>query len=59
MNDSGQKVNRMNKIEKVIIIAEQVRKELGDKYGADNLYGKCIEASDKNFCTIGEGRNRA
>lgn len=37
----------MNKIEKVIIIAEQVRKELEDKYGADNLYGKCIEASDK------------
>ena len=32
---------------KVIIIAEQVRKELEDKYGADNLYGKCIEASDK------------
>lgn len=28
-------------------IATQVRDEIVDKYGADNLYGKCIEASDK------------
>lgn len=37
----------MTKIETVIAIAGKVREEFENKYGADNLYGKCIEASDK------------
>jgi len=38
----------MDEIERVIKIAEIIRRELEAKYGVeDNLCGRCIEASDK------------
>ena len=35
-------------------ICKKVRKELIEKYGEDNLHGKCIEASDKIIKLLSE-----